>query len=88
MRSTEVVDLLGISVVNKTKLESHREVSGALRLTFRGRVDTNNVGRLWRETVKGFNFGLTLLESYDSEPPTEAAANSDLTLITSLGWSF
>ena len=44
--------------------------------------------RVHWEIVKDFNFGLTLLESYDSEPPTAAAAKSDLTIITSLGWSF
>ena len=53
-----------------------------------GRVRANLSARVHWEIVKDFNFGLTLLESYDSRPPTEAAAKSDLTIITSLGWSF
>ena len=45
------------------------------------------------EIVKDFFFGLTLLESYDSEPLSGTAdgtetARTDLTLTTTLGWSF
>ena len=53
-----------------------------------GRVRANLTARVRWEIVKDFTFGLTLLESYDSEPPTAAAAKSDLTIITSLGGSF
>ncbi|MEE8525833.1 MAG: DUF481 domain-containing protein [Thermoanaerobaculia bacterium] len=53
-----------------------------------GRVRANLSARVRWEIVKDFNFGLTLLESYDSEPPTEATGKSDLTFVTSLGWSF
>lgn len=52
-----------------------------------GRVRAELNARVCWEIVKDFFFGLSLLESYDSEPPTDAV-KSDLTLTTSLGWSF
>ncbi len=52
-----------------------------------GRVRAELDAKVRWEIVKDFFFGLSLLESYDSEPPT-GAVKSDLTLATSLGWSF
>jgi hypothetical protein len=40
------------------------------------------------EVVADFTVGLTALNSYDSDPPTEGAANNDLTLTASVGFSF
>jgi len=40
------------------------------------------------EIVNNFNFGFSILESYDSNPPTEDAAENDLSLVTSIGYSF
>lgn len=52
-----------------------------------GRVRAELNARVRWEIVKDFFFGLSLLESYDNEPPT-GAVKSDLTLTTSLGWTF
>jgi putative salt-induced outer membrane protein YdiY len=40
------------------------------------------------EIVNNFNFCFSILESYDSEPPTDDAAENDLSLVTSFGYSF
>ena len=40
------------------------------------------------EIVHDLFLSLSLLESYDSEPLFEDAEKSDLSLITSFGWSF
>ena len=40
------------------------------------------------EIVNNFNFSFSILESYDSEPPTDDAAENDLSLVTSIGYSF
>jgi hypothetical protein len=40
------------------------------------------------EIVNNFNFSFSILESYDSNPPTEDAAENDLSLVTSIGYSF
>jgi len=40
------------------------------------------------EIVNNFNFGFSILESYDSSPPTDDAAENDLSLVTSIGYSF
>ncbi len=53
-----------------------------------GRVRAELNAKVRWEIVNDFFLGLTLLESYDSEPRTGEAAKSDLTLTTSLGWSF
>ena len=52
-----------------------------------GRVRAELNAKVRWEIVKDFFFGLSLLESYDNEPPA-GTVKSDLTLTTSLGWSF
>ena len=53
-----------------------------------GRVRAELNAKVRWEIARDFFLSLTLLESYDSEPPTEEASKNDLTLTTSLGWSF
>jgi hypothetical protein len=54
--------------------------SGRIRLQFR--TDFR------REFVNNFYFNVGLIESYDSQPADPTAAKNDLTLSTSIGWSF
>ena len=57
-------------------------------LTDRGRVRTElNVKFKW-EIVADLFFALTALNSTDNRPPEGASSNSDLTLTTSIGYSF
>jgi len=57
-------------------------------LTESGRVRLQlDVNAQW-EIVDDFNFILDMLESYDTKPPTEGASKNDLTVTTSLGYSF
>ena len=53
-----------------------------------GRVRAELKAKISWEIVEDFTFGLTLLESYDSDPATEGAEQTDLSLVSSLGWSF
>ena len=53
----------------------------------RVRIESTLEGR--HEFFKDFFFKLSLLNSFDSKPPTEGETNkNDLALTTSLGWSF
>jgi putative salt-induced outer membrane protein YdiY len=40
------------------------------------------------EIVNNFNLGISVLDSYDSRPPTVDAESNDLALTTSVGYSF
>jgi len=53
-----------------------------------GRVRAELSAKVRWEIARDFFLSLTLLESYDSEPPTEDASETDLSLTTSVGWSF
>ncbi len=44
--------------------------------------------RLTWEIVNNFNLGITLLDSYDTRPPTVEAKNNDMSLSLSVGYSF
>jgi putative salt-induced outer membrane protein YdiY len=46
-----------------------------------------NINTQW-EIVNNFAFMLDLLETYDTDPPTEGANENDLTLTSSLGYTF
>ena len=53
----------------------------------RVRVDFN--GSLKREIITDFTVNLSIFDSYDSDPPSEAAvANHDFGIILSVGWTF
>ena len=84
--------LLGLQFQSFKYDTPERDVDVALivypSLSDAGRVRAELSAKVRWEIVKDFSVGLTLLESYDSEPPTEGAPTSDLTLTTSLGWSF
>ena len=41
-----------------------------------------------REIFTDFTIQLSVQDSYDSDPPSEAASNHDLAVILSLGWIF
>jgi len=41
-----------------------------------------------RGIINIFDFGLSILESYDTRPPTTDAAEDDPSLVTTLGYSF
>jgi hypothetical protein len=56
-------------------------------LTQWGRVRAELNASARRELVKDFFVNLTLLESYDSDPPADAKEN-DVAVTMSLGWSF
>jgi hypothetical protein len=57
-------------------------------LTISGRVRVELSIAVKRELIKDFFWNLSLLESFDSQPPGEGAEKSDLVLTASLGWSF
>jgi putative salt-induced outer membrane protein YdiY len=46
-----------------------------------------NFSLTW-EIVNNFNLGITLLDSYDTRPPTVEAKNNDMSLSLSVGYSF
>ncbi len=57
-------------------------------LTDFGRVRSDFVTRLKYEIIKDFFGELSFEWSYDSDPPSADAENTDYVLITSLGWNF
>jgi len=57
-------------------------------ITDRDRFRMEANGKLRVEVISDFFIALSVLESYDSKPPAEGAAKNDLTLSTSLGYSF
>ena len=57
-------------------------------LTTPGRVRLELNTGVRRELVKDFFIDLSFVDSYDNRPPSEDARSNDLTLVTSLGWSF
>ena len=70
----------------------HTDVDAALRvfpdLGNSGRVRLEADVSLNRELLKNFYLSLSLLESFDSEPPTPDARRNDVNVTLSLGWSF
>jgi hypothetical protein len=53
-----------------------------------GRVRLEFDGRFNREIVKDFTIGITIYDSYDSEPPTEGARKNDVGFSLTIGWTF
>jgi hypothetical protein len=70
----------------KTRVSNYVAMLPSLTTRSRVRVELNSSVR--RELFKDFFVNLSLLESYDSKPPSEDARKNDLTLVTSIGWSF
>ncbi len=70
----------------KTQITSYFLVFPSLTTLGRTRLEVNSSAR--REIVKDFFVNLSVLDSYDSRPPSEDAEGHDFTLVTSLGWSF
>jgi hypothetical protein len=70
----------------KTRVSNFLAMMPSLTTSGRVRVELNSSVR--RELFKDFFVNLSLLESYDSKPPSEDARKNDLTLVTSIGWSF
>lgn len=56
-------------------------------LTDAGRVRSNLDIKLRRELIEDFFWSLTVFDTYDSRPPTDASEN-DYGIVTSLGYSF
>jgi hypothetical protein len=53
-----------------------------------GRVRLEVDGRFNREIVKNFTIGITIYDSYDSDPPTEGAKKNDVGFSLTIGWTF
>jgi hypothetical protein len=70
----------------KTQITSYFLVFPSLTTLGRTRLEVNSSVR--RELLKDFFFNLSVLDSFDSRPPSEDAQGHDLTILTSLGWSF
>ena len=54
----------------------------------RGRYRPDASVSLRREIVSDFFFDLSFYQTYDSDPPDEAASSTDYGFVTSLGYSF
>jgi len=57
-------------------------------LTNSGRYRIEFDATFRHELVKDFFWGLSLLDSFDSDPPTVGAVKNDWSLVTSLGYSW
>jgi Protein of unknown function, DUF481 len=57
-------------------------------LSTRGRVRSELNASLRREIVKDLTVSLSVLDSYDSDPPSADARRHDLAVVTSVGWTF
>ncbi len=57
-------------------------------LTESGRWRTDSSVSLRREIISDFFFDLSFYQTYDSDPPDEAASSTDYGVVTSLGYSF
>jgi hypothetical protein len=53
-----------------------------------GRVRFELDSRLTREIVKDFTVGVTIYDSYDTDPPTEGARKNDVGFSLTIGWTF
>lgn len=72
----------GLKRIVTLSLNTFTNVTNTPRLRVQLNFKTN-----W-EIISNFNFSFSILESYDSEPPTDDAAENDLSLVTSFGYSF
>ncbi len=70
----------------KTQVTKYFRVLPNLTTPGRIRLELNTGVR--RELVKDFFVNLSFIDSYDNRPTTDDAHSNDLTLVTSLGWSF
>ena len=70
----------------KTNIYVNLFVFPSLTVSGRYRVEFNS--SLRRELVKDFFWALSLLDSFDSDPPTMGRVKNDWTVITSLGYSW
>lgn len=70
----------------KTQITSYFWLFPNLTTFGRTRLELNSSAR--RELVKDFFVNLSVTDSYDTRPPSEDARRNDVTVVTSLGWSF
>jgi hypothetical protein len=70
----------------KTNIDVSLFVFPSLTTSGRYRLEFNS--SLRRELVKDFFWDLSLLDSFDSDPPTGSEASNDWTVVTSLGYSW
>jgi hypothetical protein len=70
----------------KTNIDVYLFVFPSLTTSGRYRLELNS--SLRRELVKDFFWDLSLLDSFDSDPPTGSEASNDWTVVTSLGYSW
>ena len=70
----------------KTRVTNYFLVFPNLTTPGRVRLELNTGVR--RELFKDFFIDLSFVDSYDNRPPSADARSDDLTLVTSLGWSF
>jgi hypothetical protein len=70
----------------KTNINVDLFVFPSLTVSGRYRIEFN--ASLRRELVKDFFWDLSLLDSFDSDPPTIDAVNNDWSVVTSLGYSW
>jgi hypothetical protein len=75
-------------VFNSPKTQVTNYFTAFPNLTTPGRVRLELNTGVRRELVKDFFINLSFVDSYDNRPPSEDARSNDLTLVTSLGWSF
>jgi len=57
-------------------------------LTQKGRQRIQIDSSFRRELIKDLTFTISLFYTFDSKPPQEGAARTDVGLVTSIGWSF
>lgn len=76
-----------IDAERKSDITANVDIIPSFTQSGRVRIEAGLEGR--HEFFKDFFFKLSLLNSYDSKPPTEGTTNkNDFAVTTSLGWSF
>jgi len=84
--------MLGINFASFSYDQPKRTVTLGLNtftnVTDRPRFRVQLNFKLSWEVVNNFDVSLNVLESYDTRPPTVGAANNDMSVVTSLGYSF
>jgi len=76
----DMFDVGDLDVFTSLKTYSNPTGSGRIRIEFDGRV-------AW-EFISDFNLGLTIIERYDSQPPSTTAAKRDYQYSLTFGWSW
>lgn len=70
------------------KFDFDADFTPYLSVTKLGRVRFQLDIRGTYEVFSDFNLGITFRDSFDSDPPSEGAANNDFTVTFTLGWSW